>query len=46
LGNIRPASTALFHSAFSLLLGRFPFLSPLFNCPRNPYSSARVRLSI
>jgi hypothetical protein len=28
------------------LLGRFPFLSLLFNCPRNPYSSARARPSI
>jgi hypothetical protein len=37
---------ALFHSAFSLLLGRFPFLSFLFNCPRNPYSSARARSPI
>jgi hypothetical protein len=43
LGHIRPASRALFHSAFSLLLGRFPSLSLLFNCPRNPYSSTRVR---
>jgi hypothetical protein len=46
LRHIRPASRALFHSAFSLLLGRFPFLSLLFNCPRNPYPSARVRPSI
>jgi hypothetical protein len=44
--HIRPASRALFHSASSLLLGRFPFLSLLFNCPRTPYSSARVRPSI
>jgi hypothetical protein len=44
--HIRPASRVLFRSAFSLLLGRFPFLSLLFNCPRNPYSSARMRPSI
>jgi hypothetical protein len=44
--HIRPASRALFHSVFSLLLGRFPFLSLLFNCPQTPYSSARVRASI
>jgi hypothetical protein len=36
----------LFYSAFSLLLGRFPFLSLLFNCPRNPYSSGRATSSI
>jgi hypothetical protein len=42
----RPASRELFHSGFSLLLGRFPFLSLLFNCSRNHYTSARVRLSI
>jgi hypothetical protein len=31
------------HSAFSLFLGRFPLLPLIFNCPRNPYSSARER---
>jgi hypothetical protein len=36
----------LFHSASSLLLGRFPLLSLFFNCPRNPYSSARAKPSI
>jgi hypothetical protein len=46
LRHIRAASRVLFHSAFSLLLGRVPFLSLLFNFPRNPYSSARVRPSI
>jgi hypothetical protein len=35
-----------FHWAFSLLLGGFPLLSLLFNCPKNPYSSARARSSI
>jgi hypothetical protein len=44
--HIRPASRTLFHSAFSLLLARFPFLSLLFNCPRNSYSSVRARPSI
>jgi hypothetical protein len=38
-------SLQCFHSDFSLL-GRIPFLSLLFNCPRNPYFSARVRPSI
>jgi hypothetical protein len=42
----RPVFRALFHSGFSLLLGRFPFLSLLFNCPRNSYSSARESTSI
>jgi hypothetical protein len=45
-GHIRTAPRASFHSDFSLILGRFPFLSLLFNCPRNPYPSARVRPSI
>jgi hypothetical protein len=45
-GHIRPASRMLLHSAFSLLLGRFPFLSLLFNSPTNSYSSARARPSI
>jgi hypothetical protein len=44
--HIRPAFTALFHSVFSLLLGRFTFLSLFFNCSRNLYSSAKVRPSI
>jgi hypothetical protein len=39
-GHIKPTPRALFHSACNLLLGRFPFLSLLFNYPRNPYSSA------
>jgi hypothetical protein len=46
LGHIRPASTVLFHSVFSLLLERVPFQSLLFNCPRKPYSSTMVRPSI
>jgi hypothetical protein len=45
-GHIRPASRMLLHSEFIMLLGRFPFLSLFFNCPRNPYSSARERPSI
>jgi hypothetical protein len=45
-GHIRPVPRALFHSAISLLLRRFPLLSLLFNCPRNPYCSARARPSI
>jgi hypothetical protein len=43
LRHIRPASRALFHSTFILILGRFPFLSLLFNCPRNPYCSTKAR---
>jgi hypothetical protein len=43
---VRLAPRALFHSASSLFLGRFPPLSLLFYCPRNPYFSARVRSSI
>jgi hypothetical protein len=36
LRHIRPASRALFHSAFSLFLGRFPFLSPFLIVPETP----------
>jgi hypothetical protein len=46
LEHIRPASRTLFHSASSLLLGRFPLMSLCYNYTKNPYSSARVRPSI